>query len=180
MGAEDAGDDGQAAIAAAGQAGWARPRGVGRRWKRRCGCGGIAKFSRAATTKLHDAVGVREGDTAGGDSSSRPEWEQDGLPLAPQVCTIRLARAYVAAVGGFGGFQNTESLPREYRRAGASRAAARPAGAGLGVRWYRGQGATESVGVKHMLTKQQGPPGRGLRRAGASRLPLPRRCGFGS
>lgn len=99
MRAEDAGDDGQAAIAAAGQVGWTRPRGVGRRWKRRRRCGGIGRFFPGSHRELHAAVGVSEGDTAGGGSSSRPGVE--GV----------LARALeVHAEGGSAGFQNTNSL----------------------------------------------------------------------
>ncbi|CAB1110301.1 unnamed protein product [Ectocarpus sp. CCAP 1310/34] len=60
----------QAAIASAGQVGWARPGLVGPCCERHGRCGGICVFHRAATKSC---VVVREGDTAGGESSSRPD-----------------------------------------------------------------------------------------------------------
>ncbi|CAB1117661.1 unnamed protein product [Ectocarpus sp. CCAP 1310/34] len=59
-----------AAIASAGQVGWARPGLVGPCCERHGRCGGICVFHRAATKTC---VVVREGDTAGGESSSRPD-----------------------------------------------------------------------------------------------------------
>ena len=106
MRARSAEDDGQAAIAAAGQVGRARPGESRLRWERRNRCGGTGWCVLPGRhQELHHAVVVGEGDTAGGESSNRPG-----------VGRVLVRAVEVPAEGGFGVFQNTNSLRSGWQR----------------------------------------------------------------
>ena len=106
------------------------------------GIGGIGEISPGNRRELPAAVGVGLGETAGGDSSSRPGAE--GVPV----------RALgVPAKGGFGGFQNTDSLCRLGR---AGRDAAAAGGTGQNVI------ATDSSNQEESSAAGEGAAGGGL------------------